>query len=95
MKEKSPEMESDRGQRGKRGVGECVLCFVLRTTSVSPLDRDKDRVLDPRKMPRHFSVCLRRGIKNSFFFGRRIANVMMEGKVSPKRGILRHNPKRL
>ena len=49
MKEKSPEMESDRGQRGKRGVGECVLCFVLRTTSVSPLDRDKDSVLDPGK----------------------------------------------
>ncbi len=49
MKEKSPEMESDRGQRGKRGVGECVLCFVLRTTSVSPLDRDKDEVLDPEK----------------------------------------------
>ncbi len=23
--------------------------FVLRTTSVSPLDRDKDRVLDPEK----------------------------------------------
>ena len=49
MKGKSPEMESDRGQRGKRGVGECVLCFVLRTTSVSPLDRDKDKVLDPEK----------------------------------------------
>ena len=31
-------------------------CFVLRTTSVSPLDRDKDTVLDPRKMHAHFSV---------------------------------------
>ena len=31
-------------------------CFVLRTTSVSPLDRDKDTVLDPRKMLAHFSV---------------------------------------
>ena len=30
-------------------------CFVLRTTSVSPLDRDKDTVLDPRKMLTHFS----------------------------------------
>ena len=30
--------------------------FVLRTTSVSPLDRDKDRVLDPRKMHSHFSA---------------------------------------
>ena len=30
--------------------------FVLRTTSVSPLDRDKDTVLDPRKMLTHFSV---------------------------------------
>ena len=30
--------------------------FVLRTTSVSPLDRDKDTVLDPRKMLAHFSA---------------------------------------
>ena len=30
--------------------------FLLRTTSVSPLDRDKDTVLDPRKMRAHFSV---------------------------------------
>ena len=30
--------------------------FVLCTTSVSPLDRDKDTVLDPRKMLAHFSV---------------------------------------
>ena len=30
--------------------------FVLSTTSVSPLDRDKDTVLDPRKMHTHFSV---------------------------------------
>ena len=30
--------------------------FVLRTTSVSPLDRDKDTVLDPRKMRAHFSA---------------------------------------
>ena len=29
---------------------------VLRTASVSPLDRDKDTVLDPRKMHPHFSV---------------------------------------
>ena len=28
---------------------------VLRTVSVSPLDRDKDTVLDPRKMRVHFS----------------------------------------
>ena len=32
--------------------------FVLRTTSVSPLDRDKDTVLDPIKMLTHFSVFL-------------------------------------
>ena len=31
---------------------------VLRTASVSPLDRDKDIVLDPRKMHPHFSVIL-------------------------------------
>ena len=30
--------------------------FVLCTTSVSPLDRDKDTVLDPRKMLLHFSA---------------------------------------
>ena len=30
--------------------------FVRCTTSVSPLDRDKDTVLDLRKMPAHFSV---------------------------------------
>ena len=29
---------------------------VLCTASVSPLDRDKDTVLDPRKMLAHFSV---------------------------------------
>ena len=29
---------------------------MLRTASVSPLDRDKDTVLDPRKMLTHFSV---------------------------------------
>ena len=29
---------------------------VLHTASVSPLDRDKDIVLDPRKMLAHFSV---------------------------------------
>ena len=33
--------------------------FVLRTTSVSPLDRDKDGVLDPKKMLSHFSVAQR------------------------------------
>ena len=32
--------------------------FVLCTTSVSPLDRDKDTVLDPRKMHSHFSVTI-------------------------------------
>ena len=32
--------------------------FVLCTTSVSPLDRDKDTVLDPRKMLTHFSVTM-------------------------------------
>ena len=30
--------------------------FVRCTTSVSPLDRDKDTVLDPRQMHLHFSV---------------------------------------
>ncbi len=30
--------------------------FVRSTTSVSPLDRDKDIVLDPRKMLAHFSA---------------------------------------
>ena len=33
-----------------------IKSFVLCTTSVSPLDRDKDTVLDPRKMLAHFSV---------------------------------------
>ena len=36
--------------------------FVLCTTSVSPLDRNKDTVLDPRKMLAHFSA-----LKNRFF----------------------------
>ena len=44
------------GKKGERegGEGECiwgrqVFCFVLRTTSVSPLDRDKDTLSLTRK----------------------------------------------
>ena len=33
-------------------ISDSVRC----TASVSPLDRDKDTVLDPRKMHSHFSV---------------------------------------
>ena len=29
---------------------------MLRTTGVPPLDRDKDTVLDPGKMPAHYPV---------------------------------------
>ena len=49
---------------------------MLRTTSVSPLDRDKDRVLDPGKMLPHFPVPLERGCflaecwKRILYFGR-------------------------
>ena len=37
--------------------------FVLRTTSVSPLDRDKDKVLDPAKIFRIFAVPPAEGVQ--------------------------------
>ncbi len=54
----------ERGEReGRRTAFKAVFvprmikeASVLCTASVSPLDRDKDTVLDPRKMLAHFSV---------------------------------------
>ena len=63
MQRRSKSLGKEESARGEEPLFKAVCfsrifyeSFVLSTTSVSPLDRDKDTVLDPRKMLLHFSA---------------------------------------